>query len=110
MTFNSKRQAGSKWVLTLIMLAVFLHACSKKPVNLSWEDTSNNEDGFRIYRVTAEGKTKIAEVGANVTTYTDKSPLPKACYVVTAFNSAGESAPSNVSCLGDSPAQANVSR
>ncbi len=34
-----------------------------------------------------------------MTTYTDKNASPKACYEVTAFNSAGESAPSNTACL-----------
>ena len=74
-------------------------------IKLDWEDTSDNEKGFRIYRVTPKGKTKIAEVGANVTTYTHKSSLSEACYVVTAFNSAGESDPSNVSCLNKSSAR-----
>jgi hypothetical protein len=73
-----------------------------KRIDLHWEDTSDNEEGFRIYRITSEGKTKIADVGANVTTYTDKSPASKACYVVTAFNSAGESDPSNISCVDNS--------
>jgi hypothetical protein len=92
----------------LIMFAVFLcagaAATSKtdhrttKPAKLSWKDTSNNENGFRIYRITATGKVKIAEVGPNVTSYTDKTAPPRACYVVTAFNSQGESAPSKVSC------------
>jgi hypothetical protein len=66
---------------------------------LKWEDTSGVEDGFRIYRMAAKGRAKIAEVGANVLTYADKNPPPGSCYVVTAFNSAGESEPSNIGCL-----------
>ena len=96
------------WLLTILLLANVKLAeaqqASKVPggVKLHWEDTSDNEKGFRIYRVAPKGKTKIGEVGANVTDYIDKSPPPKACYVVTAFNSAGESDPSNVSCVDSS--------
>ena len=57
------------------------------------------EDGFRIYRMVTTGKVKIAEVGSNVLTYVDENPPPGSCYVVTAFNSAGESEPSNMGCL-----------
>ena len=96
------------WLLTILLLAAVKFAegqqARKIPgsVKLHWEDTSDNEKGFRIYRVAPKGKTKIGEVGANVTEYIDKSPAPKACYVVTAFNSAGESDPSNVSCVDNS--------
>jgi len=97
------------WLLMILLLAHVKLAegqqASKIPggVKLHWEDTSDNEKGFRIYRVAPKGKTKIGEVGANVTEYIDKNPVPKACYVVTAFNSAGESDPSNVSCVDSSP-------
>src|SRR5215510_4529902 len=96
------------WLLAILLLSNVRVAeaqqATKIPggVKLHWEDTSDNEKGFRIYRVAPKGKTKIGEVGANVTDYIDKSPPPKACYVVTAFNSAGESDPSNVSCVDSS--------
>ena len=95
------------WLLTILLLTSVKFAeaqqATKMPlsVKLHWEDTSDNEMGFRIYRVTPKGKTKIAEVRANVTTYTDKSPASRTCYVVTAFNAAGESDPTNVSCVGN---------
>jgi hypothetical protein len=76
-------------------------ACGKQTAHLKWEDTSDNEDGFRIYRITAKDTTKIAEVGPNVTTYFDKDALAGACYAVSAYNSAGESSPSNTACLPD---------
>jgi hypothetical protein len=101
----------SVWLLTILLLSGFNFAeaqrAMKTPsgVKLQWEDTSDNEKGFRIYRMTPKGKTKIAEVGPNVTTYVDKPSLSKACYVVTAFNSAGESDPSNMSCVNDSSAR-----
>lgn len=67
-------------------------------MTLSWDDTSENEDGFRIYRIANNQKTLIAEVGANVTQYVDKSAPADACYVITAFNAAGESSTSNSAC------------
>ena len=101
---NSK----TAWMLAILLLSNGRLAegqqATKTPggVKLHWEDTSDNEKGFRIYRVAPKGKTKIGEVGANVTEYIDKNPVPKACYLVTAFNSAGESDPSNVSCVDSS--------
>ena len=55
---------------------------------MKWEDTRDNEEEFRIYRITGKDTTKIAEVGPNVTTYVDKDVLSGACYAVSAFNSA----------------------
>jgi hypothetical protein len=65
------------------------------------EDTSDNEEGFRIYRITAKDIKKIAEVGPNVTSYVDTYAVSEACYTVSAFNSAGESSPSDTVCLPD---------
>jgi|GEM_PF-1832604 len=58
-------------------------------VELTWEDNSDNEDGFRIYRNGEE----IATVGANVTSYTDTGLQPGTSYNyrVVAFNDSGES-------------------
>jgi len=71
-------------------------------VQLSWKDNSGDETGFRIYRITGDQKVKIAELEANVTTYTDKNAPPKACYLVVAFNAAGESSsPTSQACLAD---------
>lgn len=72
-----------------------------KTANLSWKDNSGNEDGFRIYRITGNQKIKIAELGPNTTTYIDKDAPPKACYLVVAFNSAGESSATTKACLPD---------
>jgi len=84
-----------------LILCLYSLACGKRTAHLKWEDTSDNEEGFRIYRITSKDTKKIAEVGPNVTTYTDKDAFAGACYVVSAFNSAGESSPSNTSCLPD---------
>jgi hypothetical protein len=64
-------------------------------------DTRDNEEGFRIYRISVKDTTKIAEVGPNVTLYVDKDALAGASYAVSAYNSAGESSPSNTACLPD---------
>jgi hypothetical protein len=81
------------------MISFSLFACGKRSAHLKWEDTSDDEEGFRIYRVTPKGKSKLGEVGANVTNYVDKDSMREGCYLVTAFNAAGESSPSNAACL-----------
>jgi hypothetical protein len=85
--------------LFLLIFCFYLLACGKQSTQLKWEDTSDNEEGFRIYRITARDTKKIAEVGPNVTTYVDQNAVSGACYAVSAFNSAGESSPSNTACL-----------
>jgi fibronectin type 3 domain-containing protein len=99
---NGRVRTRNKLSSLIALLSFLSLGCSREPLNLSWKDTSDNEDGFRIYRITSEGKTKVAEVGANVTTYTDKQPGRNACYAVTAFNAAGESPVSEVKCPGES--------
>ena len=75
-----------------------LLACGTSSMTITWEDTSANEQGFRIYRISNQQKIVLAEVGPNVTQYTDKDAPPDACYVVTAFNAAGESLATNSVC------------
>src|SRR5512146_2733254 len=96
-------QAGAhiKHKAGLLIFCFCFFGCRKQRAYLKWEDTSDIEAGFRIYRITAEDTTKIADIGPNVTTYIDKDELPGACYAVSAFNSAGESSPSNTPCLPD---------
>ena len=77
---------------------LFTLACNTRAFTLSWHDTSENEDGFRIYRVANNQKVFIAQVGPNVTQYVDKNAPPGACYIVTAFNAAGESAATKSAC------------
>lgn len=72
-----------------------------KTAHLSWKDNSSDENGFRIYRIAGKEKIKIAELGPNITEYIDKNAPPKACYMVTAFNSAGESSAISKVCLPD---------
>ncbi|MBN1809911.1 MAG: fibronectin type III domain-containing protein [Planctomycetes bacterium] len=65
-------------------------------VNLSWQDTSDNEDGFKIYRST-DGST-FTEVDTNILpSYNDGSVVQgqQYYYRVTAYNATDESAFSN---------------
>lgn len=71
-------------------------------LTITWADTSNNEDGFRIERRagTTGSYQHLVNVAANVVTYTDQNLWNKTtyCYRVLAFNSGGNSAYSNEDC------------
>lgn len=87
-------------LLGVLAAALFLFSCGSESTTITWQDTSENEKGFRIYRITNQEKKVIAEVGPNTTQYTDEKAPPDACYVVTAFNEAGESPATNSVCAG----------
>ena len=72
-----------------------------RAARLSWKDNSNSEDGFRVYRIVGNQISKIAELAPNVTSFVDQAAPSKACSVVVAFNSAGESAPTAKACLSE---------
>lgn len=76
---------------------------SNSQVNLSWNDTSSNETGFKIERRigTTGTFTQIATVGANVTSFsnTGLTPLTTYCYRVRSYNANGNSAFSNEVCV-----------
>jgi Domain of Unknown Function (DUF1080) len=70
-------------------------------LRLNWTDTSNNETGFKIERMSGSGSyAQIATVNTNVTTYADTAVTPGTayCYRVRAFNSVGNSGYSNAGC------------
>jgi len=76
-------------------------ASSSSQIDLSWQDNSNNEDGFKIERKIQGGSySQIATVGANVTSYsnTGLNSGTTCCYRVRAYNAAGNSGYSNESC------------
>jgi Zn-dependent metalloprotease len=71
-------------------------AGSSSTVQISWQDTSNNEQGFAIERkLGALGSwSEIGRVGANVTSYTDSGLTSSATYTYRcrSYNSGGYSA------------------
>jgi hypothetical protein len=71
-------------------------AVSSSQINLTWTDTSTNEQGFTIERCSGAGCTifaEIATVGAGVTAYQDTGLLASTSYSyrVRAYNSGGSS-------------------
>jgi len=76
-------------------------AVSTSRIDLRWQDNSNNEDGFEIFRkIQGQSYSSLKKVGANVTSYSDTglSPGTTYCYQVRAYNSAGTSDFSNEAC------------
>ena len=67
-----------------------------------WSDNSANEDGFRVERSTDAGASwdAAAVLDANVTFFSDAGRVieQQVCYRVIAFNSRGDSPPSNTAC------------
>ncbi len=75
-------------------------ATSSSHISLRWRDNSGNENGFRIERCQGAGCTNFAtvgQVGVNITSFTDAGLAKNTTYTyrVRAFNSVGDSAPSN---------------
>ena len=71
-------------------------------INLTWSDTSTNEDGFKIERAPDNAGSpgawaQVATVGANVTNYNDAGLVPNTTYWyrVRAYNVSGDSDYSN---------------
>ena len=71
-------------------------------IRLDWRDNSNNEDGFTLERRlgTSGSYTALANVSANIVTYTDTatSSGKTYCYRIYAFNKVGKSGYSNAHC------------
>jgi len=69
-------------------------------VQLTWEDNSDNENGFYIYRKTGDQYVQFDYVGPNITNYLDTDLFCGElwCYKVSAYNSSGESALSSSDC------------
>jgi hypothetical protein len=71
-------------------------------LTLRWNDTSDNEDGFKIERKpgATEVFAEIATVGMNVVYYADTNVTEGEtyCYRVQAYNTAGDSDYSNEAC------------
>ena len=76
-------------------------AVSRSQINLTWTDNATNETGFHIERCkgsTCTNFTRIATVGANVTTYSNTKLTANTTYRyrVQAYNASGNSGYSNI--------------
>jgi transcriptional regulator CtsR len=75
-----------------------VNAISSSQINLTWQDNSSDETGFKIERKTGTGSySQIATVGAGVTSYSNSRLSANTTYYyrVMAYNDAGNSAYSN---------------
>ena len=74
-------------------------AASNSSIDLAWADNASDEDGFNVER-SADGTNfnLIGSIGADVTAYSDNGLSASTLYYyrVIAFNSAGNSASSNI--------------
>lgn len=93
-------------ISSVVITQISVNAAS---FQLTWSDSSSNEDGFNIERKTGSGGSfsRITTVGANTTSYVNSGLADNTtyCYRVNAFNSAGASAYTNEAC-GTTPAAA----
>ncbi len=73
-------------------------AISISQITLTWEDNSNNEDGFKIERMERKLFEEIAVTSADITSFTDGGLKRGKTYIyrVRAFNTAGDSDYSNL--------------
>jgi hypothetical protein len=79
---------------------------------VTWVDNSQTEDGFRVQRgPTSAGPWEtVGTTGADYPYFSEGglTPEQQVCYQVIAFNSKGESAPSNVDCTAPPLPPTNV--
>lgn len=63
-------------------------------VLLAWNDVSQTEDGYHIYKITDQKRTLIGTTARNATSFADTDTVPGSTvsYAVCAYNSRGESA------------------
>ena len=76
-------------------------SASGTTINLRWNDNATNETGQYVYLAPATGSfSRIGDAGANSTSATLSGAAPGTYRVyVTAYNSAGESSPSNIASV-----------
>jgi hypothetical protein len=73
-------------------------ASSSSQIDLTWNDNSENEDGFKVERKTDTGGfTEIGMAGANITSFSDTGLNPETTYTyqLRAYNEYGDSVYSN---------------
>ena len=67
-------------------------------IRLTWQDNSNNEQGFQIWRGTSQIVRQYAGVEPNVTSYTDTNvnTFSSYNYIIVAYNQAGQNLSNSV--------------
>lgn len=89
-----------KWIcLTYLLLFTFHAGLRAEEVSLSWNDNSDNENGFNIERAVGDGGfVSIAQVGVDVQSFSDSTAEAgvQYRYRVNAFNEYGSSEYTNV--------------
>jgi hypothetical protein len=100
------------WILIAVLCLLFAGRAEAQTAtyehNLTWQDNSDNEDGFKIERKSTPTDTfgEINTVAANVVTYKDTvTDGQQKCYRVRAFNAAGDSAFTNEACGNPKPVE-----
>ncbi|MEF3273101.1 MAG: carboxypeptidase regulatory-like domain-containing protein [Chloroflexus sp.] len=86
------------WVPPAAPGNLVLTGVTKNSVSVTWQDNSDNEDGFKLYRWDGSAWVVHGTVGANVTSYTYESLTCNTQYYfnVNAYNAYGETpAPSS---------------
>ncbi|MGH7846386.1 MAG: family 16 glycoside hydrolase, partial [Candidatus Binatia bacterium] len=94
---------SKRLIFTAALVAVTLigaDLATAASLSLSWKDTSSSESGFKVERLIGTTYAQIATVSANIASYIDSGLTAGStyCYRIRAFNSAGTSSPSNLSC------------
>lgn len=100
-------QSSRVWAICALLafLVLFSPAVSlaqTHSLTLTWTDQADNEDGFLVYeQVNGGAFTALPALAADTETALLDRPLDDMmyCYQVTAFNTAGESGPSNTACI-----------
>ena len=91
-------------ILFVAWASVAQAATQTATFTLAWTDNSATEDGFKIERRLGQTGTfaQVGQVAANIVAFKDSflndSGNNQYCYRVRAFNSAGDSAYSNIAC------------
>ncbi|MBA4149235.1 MAG: fibronectin type III domain-containing protein, partial [Verrucomicrobia bacterium] len=96
--YSNTANTTTKQTVPVAPTSLAANAVSDVQINLTWAQTSNNEDGFRIFRSTDNVTyTQVATAGVNATSYNNTGLTGNRLYYyrVAAYNSAGNSANSN---------------
>ncbi|RCK73970.1 MAG: peptidase S8 and S53, subtilisin, kexin, sedolisin [Ignavibacteriae bacterium] len=96
--FGSTQASNSPWKFTIanVPLAptnLVVDIKSFNQIHLQWQDNSNNELGYRVYRYIGSGKINVSgDLPPNTTSFLDTGLIPNTQYLyeVLAYNEQGE--------------------